>query len=83
MACTNCANYKGKEHSSIRRRRRIQSIMSFVDKVICVKSLTCKQFCRETRSVSYQLLQDIVDIIIPSGNLGWLPVDEGIIGIAG
>ncbi|KAI9268946.1 peroxisomal biogenesis factor 11 [Phascolomyces articulosus] len=42
-----------------------------------------KQLIKDTRSNTYQVLQDVVDIIIPSGNLGWLPVDEGVIGIAG
>lgn len=38
---------------------------------------------REVKAAYFQLLQDVVDIIIPAGNLRWLPVDEGIIGIAG
>ena len=38
---------------------------------------------RDSHSNTYQLLQDFVDIIIPSGNLGWIPADEGMIGIAG
>ncbi|KAI9488605.1 peroxisomal biogenesis factor 11 [Zychaea mexicana] len=42
-----------------------------------------KQLVKEINSNSYQLVQDVVDIIIPSGNLGWLPVDEGVIGLAG
>lgn len=35
------------------------------------------------KAAYFQLLQDVVDIIIPAGNLRWLPVDEGVIGIAG
>ncbi|KAG2221957.1 hypothetical protein INT45_010481 [Circinella minor] len=42
-----------------------------------------KQLAKDTHSNSYQLLQDLVDIVIPSGNLGWIPADEGVIGIAG
>ncbi|KAI8143254.1 peroxisomal biogenesis factor 11 [Fennellomyces sp. T-0311] len=42
-----------------------------------------KQLIKDVNANSYLLLQDCVDIIIPSGNLGWLPVDEGVIGIAG
>ncbi|KAI9319421.1 peroxisomal biogenesis factor 11 [Dichotomocladium elegans] len=42
-----------------------------------------KALSKQLRATSYQLLQDVVDIVIPSGNLGWLPVDEGVIGIAG
>ncbi|KAF7729453.1 Peroxisomal membrane protein PMP27 [Apophysomyces ossiformis] len=42
-----------------------------------------ESLARNAFATKYQLVLDAVDIIIPSGNLGWLPVDEGVIGIAG
>ncbi|KAI7884767.1 peroxisomal biogenesis factor 11 [Lichtheimia hyalospora FSU 10163] len=42
-----------------------------------------KVLTKEVKAAYFQLLQDMVDIVIPAGNLRWLPVDEGVIGIAG
>ncbi|ORZ24155.1 peroxisomal biogenesis factor 11 [Absidia repens] len=38
---------------------------------------------REKYATSYQLLQDALDFTIPSSALGLLPLDDGIVGIAG
>ncbi|KAG0173614.1 Peroxisomal membrane protein PMP27 [Apophysomyces sp. BC1034] len=38
---------------------------------------------RNSFATKYSLVLDAVDIVIPSANLGWLPVDEGVVGIAG
>ncbi|KAI8344385.1 peroxisomal biogenesis factor 11 [Chlamydoabsidia padenii] len=38
---------------------------------------------KEQYSTSYQLVQDALDFTIPSSALGWLPLDDGIVGIAG
>ncbi|KAI8097655.1 peroxisomal biogenesis factor 11 [Halteromyces radiatus] len=38
---------------------------------------------KERHSITYQLVQDALDFTIPSSALGWLPLDDGIVGIAG
>jgi peroxin-11B len=38
---------------------------------------------REKQAITYQLIQDAVDMLIPIGGLKWLDLDEGVIGIAG
>ncbi|KAG0169588.1 Peroxisomal membrane protein PMP27 [Apophysomyces sp. BC1034] len=38
---------------------------------------------KEKHTTLYQLVQDSVDILIPIGGLGWVPFDEGILGLAG
>ncbi|KAI9302999.1 peroxisomal biogenesis factor 11 [Cunninghamella echinulata] len=40
-------------------------------------------FRREKYNTSYQFIQDALDVVIPSSALGWLPADEGIVGIVG
>ncbi|KAL1927942.1 hypothetical protein VTP01DRAFT_3347 [Rhizomucor pusillus] len=37
----------------------------------------------EKKALNKQLLQDLVDIIIPTAGLGWIGFDEGIVGLAG
>jgi hypothetical protein len=38
---------------------------------------------REKEDAVYQLVQDLLDVIIPSSTLGWINADEGIVGIVG
>lgn len=38
---------------------------------------------RDKYTTRYAFIQDAVDIIIPSAGLGYLKVDEGIVGLAG
>ncbi|ORX52467.1 peroxisomal biogenesis factor 11, partial [Hesseltinella vesiculosa] len=38
---------------------------------------------REKFKNSYQLVQDALDCVIPSSALGWLPADEGFVGLVG
>jgi hypothetical protein len=38
---------------------------------------------REKEEATFQLIQDCLDIIIPSSTLGWINVDEGLVGIVG
>ncbi|KAF7730696.1 Peroxisomal membrane protein PMP27 [Apophysomyces ossiformis] len=42
-----------------------------------------KKLVKEKHATLYQLLQDSVDILIPIGSLGWIPLDEGFLGLAG
>ena len=38
---------------------------------------------RQEKAVQFQLIQDALDILIPSHTLGWHKLDEGVVGIAG
>ncbi|KAI9257245.1 peroxisomal biogenesis factor 11 [Phascolomyces articulosus] len=42
-----------------------------------------KVLVKEKKGLQKQLLQDVVDMIIPSAGLSLLPFDEGIVGLAG
>jgi peroxin-11B len=39
--------------------------------------------CRENNAVKVQLISDLCDLAIPIAALGWLDLDEGIVGLAG
>jgi peroxin-11B len=38
---------------------------------------------KELNAVKIQLLSDLCDITIPSSALGWVDLDDGIVGLAG
>ncbi|KAI9016251.1 peroxisomal biogenesis factor 11 [Phycomyces nitens] len=42
-----------------------------------------KQLAKDAYSARYQFLQDSIDILIPLGGLEILPLDEGVLGLAG
>ncbi|GAB5592708.1 Peroxisomal membrane protein PMP27 [Umbelopsis nana] len=42
-----------------------------------------KTLIKEKEEATFQLIQDGLDIIIPSSTLGWINVDEGLVGIVG
>ncbi|BFZ60235.1 hypothetical protein YB2330_001262 [Saitoella coloradoensis] len=42
-----------------------------------------KKLDRESNAASYQLLQDLLDVTIPGSGLGLLPLDDGVVGVAG
>ncbi|CAO3637234.1 unnamed protein product [Cunninghamella blakesleeana] len=42
-----------------------------------------KAFRMEKYKTSYQFIQDALDVVIPSSALGWIPADEGFVGIVG
>jgi peroxin-11B len=42
-----------------------------------------KKLQKELNAVKIQLISDICDITIPSSALGWVDLDDGIVGLAG
>ncbi|KAI7861485.1 peroxisomal biogenesis factor 11 [Spinellus fusiger] len=42
-----------------------------------------KTLARDVYAIRYQFLQDSLDILIPLGGLGYLPLDDGVLGLAG
>ncbi|KAF2676195.1 peroxisomal biogenesis factor 11 [Lentithecium fluviatile CBS 122367] len=42
-----------------------------------------KKVEREANAVKIQLISDLCDITIPTGALGWVKLDDGIVGLAG
>jgi peroxin-11B len=40
-------------------------------------------FCRERSAANIQLISDLCDLTIPSSALGYVNLDDGIVGIAG
>ncbi|OAK96930.1 peroxisomal biogenesis factor 11 [Phaeosphaeriaceae sp. SRC1lsM3a] len=47
------------------------------------KVVETKKVERELNAVKVQLLSDLCDITIPSSALGWVELDDGIVGLAG
>lgn len=47
------------------------------------KVVETKKLQKELNAVTVQLLSDICDISIPSSALGWVDLDDGIVGLAG
>lgn len=39
--------------------------------------------CRERASTNMQLLSDVCDLTVPTAALGYLDLDDGIVGLAG
>lgn len=42
-----------------------------------------KKLQKELNAVKVQLVSDLCDITIPSSALGWVDLDDGIVGLAG
>jgi peroxin-11B len=42
-----------------------------------------KKVAREMAAVKVQLVSDLCDITIPATALGWVALDDGIVGLAG
>lgn len=42
-----------------------------------------KKVEKELNAVKIQLISDLCDITIPSSALGWVDLDDGIVGLAG
>lgn len=42
-----------------------------------------KKVNKELNAVTVQLISDICDLTIPSSALGWVELDDGIVGLAG
>ena len=42
-----------------------------------------KKLARELDAVRIQLLSDLCDVAIPAAALGWVNLDDGIVGLAG
>jgi peroxin-11B len=38
---------------------------------------------REANAVKLQLISDLCDITVPSSALGWVNLDDGVVGLAG
>ena len=47
------------------------------------KVLQAKKVAREMAAVKVQLVSDLCDITIPATALGWVGLDDGIVGLAG
>ncbi|KAH5423793.1 hypothetical protein HBI32_084440 [Parastagonospora nodorum] len=47
------------------------------------KVVETKKVAKEINAVTVQLLSDFCDIMIPSSALGWVDLDDGIVGLAG
>lgn len=39
--------------------------------------------CRQKAAVRYQLIQDLLDGLLPSGTLGYHHLDDGVLGVVG
>jgi peroxin-11B len=42
-----------------------------------------KKVAKELDAVFVQLISDVCDITIPSSALGWVELDDGVVGLAG
>ncbi|KAH8549398.1 peroxisomal biogenesis factor 11 [Umbelopsis sp. PMI_123] len=42
-----------------------------------------KTLIKDKEDATYQLVQDALDLVIPSSTLGWINADEGVVGIVG
>ena len=42
-----------------------------------------KRDCRERASTNMQLVSDVCDLTVPTAALGYLDLDDGIVGLAG
>jgi peroxin-11B len=47
------------------------------------KVVETKKVAKELDAVFVQLISDVCDITIPSSALGWVDLDDGIVGLAG
>jgi peroxin-11B len=63
-------------HLSLRQKALLSS--SDPEKVV-----ETKKVAKELDAVKIQLLSDVCDITIPTSALGWVELDDGIVGLAG
>ncbi|KAI9481308.1 MAG: peroxisomal biogenesis factor 11 [Benjaminiella poitrasii] len=72
-----------REHMLEKSRKAIVNTSEKSEAQIAELKAQEKALAKDKYSTKYAFIQDAVDIIIPSAGLGYLKVDEGIVGLAG
>lgn len=64
-------------------RLRERSLKLSTDKSEAEPVVEQKKIAREANAVRLQLVSDLCDITIPASTLGWVKLDDGVVGLAG
>ena len=60
---------------------RVKSLRGM--EVVSSRHFDTERDCRERASTNMQLLSDVCDLTVPTAALGYLDLDDGIVGLAG
>lgn len=61
------------------RARKLRGVLGSLGE----RALEADQCCRERAATNLQLISDLCDLTIPSSALGYVNLDDGIVGLAG